>query len=168
MKPLVVIVGPPGAGKTTIGTLVSEHLGSPFRDTDTDVERTAGTTIADLFVDYGEDHFRALECAAVDRALVEHDGVLALGGGAILSAATRELLAAHRVLFLDVHVKDAAARIGFNRDRPLLLGNPRAKWLQLMEKRRPLYTEVATRIVTTDGRTPDDITKEVIGWLEEP
>ena len=168
MTPLVVIVGPPGAGKTTIGSLLSQQLGSPFRDTDTDVERTTGSTIADLFIDQGEAHFRALEHAAVARALTDHDGVLALGGGAILRADTRALLAEHRVLFLDVHVKDAAARIGFNRDRPLLLGNPRAKWLKLMEGRRPLYTEVATRIVGTDGRTPDDIVKEVIGWLEEP
>ena len=168
MKPLVVIIGPPGAGKTTIGTLLSEHLNSPFRDTDTDIMHTTGSTIADLFIDHGEDHFRALERQAVQRALTEHDGVLALGGGAILAPATRELLAGHRVLFLDVHVKDAAQRIGFNRDRPLLLGNPRAKWLKLMEGRRPLYTEVATRVVGTDGRTPDDIAKEVIGWLEEP
>ena len=168
MKPLVVIVGPPGAGKTTIGTLLIEHLDAPFRDTDTDIMHTTGSTIADLFIDHGEEHFRTLERQAVQRALTEHDGVLALGGGAILAAGTRELLAGHRVLFLDVHVKDAAQRIGFNRDRPLLLGNPRAKWLKLMEGRRPLYTEVATRVVGTDGRTPDDIAKEVIGWLEEP
>jgi shikimate kinase len=161
MAPLVVIVGPPGAGKTTVGELLAERLGVGFRDTDQDVAQAAGSSVADLFVDQGEAAFRVLETAAVAAALAEHDGVLALGGGAILDPSTRALLAGHRVVFLDVAVKDAASRVGFNRDRPLLLGNPRAQWLRLMEKRRAFYDEVAGATVHTDGRTPDDIAAEL-------
>src|SRR5439155_19503067 len=120
-----------------------------------DVEAAAGTTVADVFVDRGEAAFRALEKVAVADALVTHRGVLALGGGAVLDPATRALLRDRRVVFLDVGVKDAAARVGFNRDRPLLLGNPRAQWLRLMAARRPLYEEVATATVSTDGREAD-------------
>lgn len=162
MPPVVVLVGPPGAGKTTVGGLVAQRLGVGFRDTDADVEQVAGTSVADLFVDQGEAVFRRLEKAAVATALVEHQGVLALGGGAVLDPATRELLADQRVVFLDVAVKDAASRVGFNRDRPLLLGNPRAQWLRLMEKRRAFYEDVAVAVVGTDGRTPDEVADEVV------
>src|SRR5690242_19629036 len=130
MAPLVLLVGPPGAGKTTVGRLVAQRLGVPFRDTDADVEAHAGRTVADIFVDSGEAEFRALERTAVARALAEHDGVLAVGGGAVLDEGTRDGLAGHTVVFLSVEVKDAASRVGFNRDRPLLLGNPRAQWLR--------------------------------------
>ncbi len=166
MAPLVVIVGPPGAGKTTVGELLAEQLGVGFRDTDRDVALAAGCSVADLFVDQGEAAFRALETAAVATALAEHDGVLALGGGAVLDPSTRALLAGHRVVFLDVAVKDAASRIGFNRDRPLLLGNPRAQWLRLMEKRRGFYDEVAVATVSTDGRTPGDIAAELAALVQ--
>jgi shikimate kinase len=166
MAPLVVIVGPPGAGKTTVGELLAERLGVGFRDTDRDVALAAGCSVADLFVDRGEAAFRALETAAVATAVAAHDGVLALGGGAVLDPSTRALLAGHRVVFLDVAVKDAASRIGFNRDRPLLLGNPRAQWLRLMEKRRAFYDEVAVATVSTDGRTPDDIAAELAALVQ--
>jgi shikimate kinase len=161
MAPAVVLVGPPGAGKTTVGRLVAGRLDVAFRDTDDDVVARAGKPVADIFVDHGEPVFRALEADAVEQALAEADGVLALGGGAVMDPATRARLAGHRVVFLDVEVKDAASRVGFNRDRPLLLGNPRAQWLRLMEQRRPLYEEVATVTVHTDGRTPDDVADEV-------
>ena len=163
---LVVLVGPPGAGKTTVGRLLAERLGVAFRDTDADVEQVAGTSVADVFVEQGEPAFRALETAAVERALATHAGVLALGGGAVLDPTTRARLRGRTVVFLDVGITDAASRVGFNRDRPLLLGNPRAQWTRLMQVRRPLYEEVATATVATDGRTPDDVVDAVLTVLE--
>ncbi len=161
MAPLVVLVGPPGAGKTTVGRLLAESLGVGFRDTDADVAAAAGVPVPDIFVDQGEAQFRRLEAAAVTDALATHDGVLALGGGAVLDPATRAALVGRRVVFLDVGVKDAASRVGFNRDRPLLLGNPRAQWLRLMEARRGFYEAVAVATVSTDGRSPHDVAADV-------
>jgi shikimate kinase len=160
--PIVVIVGPPGAGKTTVGEGLAQRLGVSFRDTDGDVERTAGKTIGDIFVDDGEDRFREMERAAVADALRDHDGVLAVGGGAVLDETTRARLADHRVVFLDVGLPDAAKRVGLARDRPLLLGNPRAQLHRLMAERRPYYEEVATHVVGTDGREPGDIVDELL------
>ena len=163
--PRVVLVGPPGAGKSTLAVLLAQRLGLPARDTDDDVARSAGKSIADLFLEDGEEAFRALESQAVRAALDEHTGVLALGGGAVLDADVRELLAGHTVVFLDVSITGAAPRIGFNRDRPLLLGNPRAQWVRLMEARRPFYDQVATVTVDTDGKTPEDVADEVLRLL---
>jgi shikimate kinase len=164
--PRLVLVGPPASGKTTVGTAVAELLDLPFRDTDADVEGVAGTTVADLFVQHGEEHFRALEEQAVARALAEHDGVLALGGGAVTSAATRGLLVAHGraggvVVWLDVDVASAAKRVGLSRDRPLLAVNPRAMLRAMLEERAPLYAEVATVTVPTGGREPGDVVADV-------
>ena len=168
--PRLVLVGPPAAGKTTVGTAVARILGVPFRDTDADVEDAAGTTVADLFVQHGEPHFRALEERAVARALAEHEGVLALGGGAVTSAATRELLVAHGraggvVVWLDVDAASAAKRVGLSRDRPLLAVNPRAMLRAMLEERAPLYAEVATAVVPTGGRTPQDVVADVLAAL---
>ncbi|WP_448623704.1 shikimate kinase [Geodermatophilus sp. URMC 64] len=169
-RPLVVLVGPPASGKTTVGTALAEALGVAFRDTDHDVEAEAGTTVADLFVQHGEPHFRALEAAAVARAMAGHDGVLALGGGAVTSAATRELLVAYgrdggTVVWLDVDLPTAAKRVGLSRDRPILGVNPRAMLRQMLETRAPLYGEVATLTAHTGGRTPEDIAAEVLAVL---
>ncbi|GAA5001943.1 shikimate kinase [Actinopolymorpha pittospori] len=163
--PKVILIGPPGAGKTTVGELVAQRLGVTFRDTDTDVETEAGSVIADIFVERGEAAFRQLERAAVVRAIAEHDGVLALGGGAILDAETRKDLCSQRVVFLDVSLADAAHRVGLDTSRPLLLGNVRGQLKQLMDARRPLYGEVASTVVSTDGRDPSDIADEVLGAL---
>src|SRR6476661_6726688 len=165
-SPILVLVGPPASGKTTVGTGVAEILGVPFRDTDSDVEEVAGTTVADLFVQQGEPHFRALEEQAVARALATHEGVLALGGGAVTSAATRELLVAHGraggpVVWLDVDLHSAARRVGLSRDRPILGVNPRAMLRTMLEQRAPLYGEVATATVTTAGRAPAEVIAEV-------
>ena len=151
MSPRVVLVGPPGAGKTTIGKLISKRLALSLRDTDADVETAAGKPIADIFVDDGEPAFRALEKAAVADALATHDGVLSLGGGAILDPETRGALASHTVVFLDVGLAQASRRVGFNRDRPLLIGNPRSQLMKLMDARRDYYLEVATVSVPADG-----------------
>ncbi len=165
MSPLVVLVGPPGAGKSTVGRRLASRLAVSFRDTDADVEAAAGCSVSDLFIDRGEPAFRALEHDAVEVALQEHDGVLALGGGSVLDADTRRALAGHRVVFLDVGVAVAARRVGFARDRPLLLGNPRAQWLRLMEARRPFYDEVATLTVSTDTRSPAEVVDELVSRL---
>ena len=162
MSPRVVLIGAPGSGKSTVGALVAERLGVEFRDTDTDIEATAGTTIADIFVEKGEVEFRAMERTAVKTALTSHDGVLALGGGAVLDDRTRKDLCSQRVVFLDVSLGDAVRRVGLATARPLLLGNVRGQLKQLLDARRPLYAEVATVTVATDGREPDDIAAEVL------
>jgi shikimate kinase len=161
MKPVAVIVGPPGSGKSTIGTLLAQHLRVTFRDTDADIVAVQGKPIQDIFVDEGEEHFRALERAAVAQALSEHDGVLALGGGAVLAEQTRILLKAHTVIFLTVELGEAVKRVGIEGGRPLLMVNPRATLRHLMEQRRPLYEEVATHTVDTTGRNPAEIVAEI-------
>ena len=168
MKPVLVLVGPPGAGKTTIGRIAAERLGVGFRDTDHDVERAAGKSISDLFVQDGEAHFRALERAAVATALAEHDGVLSLGGGAVLAAETRALLRDHHVVLLEVDLSTAASRVGLNRDRPVLAINPRGTLKVLLDERMPLYREVATAVVGTSGRPPRLIVDEVLAGLAAP
>jgi len=167
VSPVAVIVGPPGAGKTTVAGLLAATLGVPVRDTDTDVEALAGMAVADIFVERGEPAFRELEQQAVTAALASHDGVLALGGGAVMNPLTEAALAGHPVVFLDVQITDAAKRIGFNASRPLLVGNPRAQWIKLMEARRPVYTRVATVRVETDGLTPEQVADRVVQALED-
>jgi shikimate kinase len=164
--PLVVLVGPMGVGKSTVGQLLAERLGVGYRDTDDDIVAEQGRAIADIFVDEGEPAFRALEKKAVRRALTEHGGVLALGGGAILDAQTRALLAGHQVAYLSMDVEEAVRRTGLNVARPLLAVNPRRQWRELMEARRHLYTEVARTVVPTDGRTPEEVTQAVLDALE--
>ena len=163
--PAVVVVGPPGAGKTTVGELLAEALGVPFRDVDADIEAIAGKPIPEIFVDDGEEHFRKLERAAVAAALADFDGVLALGGGAILASETRAALRGHRVVYLSVELADAIARVGLGAGRPLLAINPRATMRYLLDQRRPLYEEVATVTVKTDGRTPEDVAAEALEAL---
>jgi shikimate kinase len=167
VTPVVVLVGPPGAGKSTVGRLVAARLGTTFRDTDADIEAAAGKSISDIFIDDGEDHFRALERDAVRRALDEHDGVLALGGGAVIDPGTRALLAEATVVHLSAGLAAAASRVGLNRDRPLLLANPRAQLHRLLEERRPLYAEVATVTIDTDDRSPDDIAADIVSVVTQ-
>jgi shikimate kinase len=165
MKPVCVLVGPMGAGKTTVGELLAKALGVDFRDTDSDIEATAGKSVQEIFVDDGEDAFRSLEKAAVASALESFDGVLALGGGAVLAEETQRRLRGHTVVFLSVELTDAVARVGLGAGRPLLAINPRATLKYLLDQRRPIYTGVATRVVVTDGREPDDIATEVLTAL---
>lgn len=161
MKPRAVLVGPPGSGKSTVGSLLASAWAVSFRDTDTDIETAAGKPIPDIFVDDGEEHFRELERQAVRTALAEHGGVLSLGGGAILAAPTREMLKGHTVVFLTVELGEAVRRVGLDQGRPLLAVNPRATLRHLMEQRRPLYEEVATHTVDTTGRTAEEIVDEI-------
>jgi shikimate kinase len=150
-----------GAGKTTVGAELAARWGVELRDTDADIEAVAGKPVSEIFVDDGEAEFRALERTAVARALAEHSGVVAVGGGAVMADETRAALAAHRVVFLDVGLSDAAARVGLATTRPLLLGNVRGQIKALLDARRPLYQEVATIRVDTDGRTVADIADEI-------
>ena len=168
--PVVVLVGPPASGKTTVGTRLAAELGVAFRDTDHDVEAGTGTSVADLFVAHGEAHFRALEERAVARALAEHDGVLALGGGAVTSAHTRSLLvdlgrAGRLVVWLDVDLASAAKRVGLSRDRPILGVNPRQMLRSMLETRAPLYREVSTLQVHTGERSVAEAVAEVVAAL---
>lgn len=170
--PVLVLVGPPASGKTTIGTAVADRLGVVFRDTDHDVEAEAGTSVADLFVTAGEPHFRAMEERAVARALAEHEGVLALGGGAVTSAHTRALLvelaaAGAAVVWLDVDLASAAKRVGLSRDRPILGVNPRQMLRHMLATRAPLYGEVATATVPTGDRDPADVVADVLAHLRD-
>ncbi|PKV84644.1 shikimate kinase [Streptomyces sp. TLI_146] len=164
--PLVVLIGPMGSGKSTVGALLAERLGAPYRDTDADIVAAQGREIADIFVDEGEPHFRELEREAVRAAVAEHSGVLALGGGAILDASTRALLSGLPVVYLSMDVEEAVKRVGLNAARPLLAVNPRRQWRELMEARRHLYTEVARVVVETDGRTPEEVAQAVLDALE--
>ncbi|MGB9372727.1 MAG: shikimate kinase [Jiangellales bacterium] len=166
-RPLVVLVGPPGAGKSSVGQAVARTTGVGFRDTDDDVARALGKSISEVFVDDGEAAFRAAEREAVARALAEHVGVLALGGGAVTDEATRGRLSEHTVVFLDVSLTDAVARVGLARDRPLLLGSPRSQLKQLMDARRPLYEQVASIVVDTSGASVDEVAERVLTGIGE-
>ncbi|MEU0196000.1 shikimate kinase [Streptomyces afghaniensis] len=166
MNPLIVLVGPMGVGKSTVGQLLAERLGTGYRDTDDDIVAAQGRTIAEIFVEEGEPAFRAIEKQAVREALAGHDGVLALGGGAVLDPDTRALLAGQRVVYLSMDVEEAVKRTGLNAARPLLAINPRKQWRELMEARRHLYEEVATAVVATDGRTPEEVTRAALDALE--
>lgn len=159
--PLVVLVGAPGAGKSTVGRRVAERLGVPFADTDHLIEEVAGMSVSDIFVTAGEPEFRRLEEDAVAEALRARSGVLALGGGAVLSDRTRHLLAGHRVIWLRVSMSEAATRVGMNTARPLLLGNVRTTLASLLEARTPLYEEVSSAVVDTSDRKIRDVIAEV-------
>jgi shikimate kinase len=166
-RPVVVLIGPPGSGKSTVARELARVLGLAARDTDVDVELLAGRTVAEIFVEEGEPRFRELEHEAVAAALDTHDGVLAVGGGAVLDPRTETALAGHTVVFLDVGIADAAKRVGFNKERPLLMMNPRAQWVALMDGRRPTYERLATFRVDTAGRTPGEVAAEIAATLDE-
>ncbi|GAA3976442.1 shikimate kinase [Actinomadura viridis] len=165
VRPKAVLIGPPGSGKTTIGTALAERLGLPLRDTDADTEAAAGKPIGEIFIDDGEERFRELERAAVRAALAEHEGVLALGGGAVLAPETQELLAGHTVIYLRVGLAEAVKRVGLASARPLLVLNPRSQLRKLLEERLPIYERLATLRVDTDGRTPEEIVEEILKEL---
>lgn len=161
MSPVIVLVGVPGSGKSTVGRLLARKLDVDFRDTDTDVEAVAGMPITDIFVSLGEPAFRKYEEGAVAAALQEHEGVLSLGGGAVLSEATRRLLANQPVVWLDVDLSHAAQRVGMNQSRPLLLGNVRGTMKKLLEDRAPLYASVARWKIDTADKAPTAVVAEI-------
>ena len=164
--PRLVLIGPPGVGKSTIGRRLGRALDLPSHDTDSAIEALAGQSIPDLFVDHGEAHFRELERAEVLRALAEEEGIVSLGGGAPMDPEVQTALAGHTVVFLDVGIADAARRIGFDASRPLLMVNPRASWTKMMNERRPTYERLATVRVDTAGRKPAAVVEQILAFLE--
>jgi shikimate kinase len=165
-RPVAVLIGPPGSGKTVTGRALAELLGVAFHDTDERIVAVGGRSISDIFIDEGEAAFRALERTEVALALTEEAGVVSVGGGAPVDPGTQELLEGHAVVFLDVGIADAARRIGFDRSRPLLSVNPRASWIAMMNERRPVYARVGRLRVDTSGRTPVEVAADIAAQLE--
>ena len=158
----VVLIGPPGAGKTTVGTALAARLGVTFTDTDAVIEAAAGKPVADIFITDGEPEFRRLERDAVAAALDTGAGVVGLGGGAVMDERTQKLLAGHRVVYLETGFTELARRVGLDRARPLLIGtNPRAQLKALLDERLPVYDSLAWRTVGTDGRDPEEVAAEI-------
>ena len=164
--PAAILIGPPGAGKSTVGPLLAGLLGVSFLDTDSVIEAAAGKPVGDIFIEDGEPVFRALEREAVARAVAGHPGVLGLGGGAVLDPGTRRLLADQQVVYLETGFAVAAKRVGLGSARPLLLGNPRAQLKALLEERLPVYAELARITVGTDSRSPDEVAAEIASQFE--
>ena len=167
-RPLVVLVGAPGAGQSTVGRRVAEQLGVAFVDTDLLIEASSAMSVSDIFVTLGEPEFRRREEEAVASALLSQRGVVALGGGAVLSAATRSRLSKHRVVWLRVSMSEAATRVGMNTARPLLLGNVRTKLSSLLDERTPLYDEVSSAVVDTSDRKLREVISDVLTLATAP
>lgn len=167
MPPRLVLIGPPGAGKSTVAAVLAHRLGVPTRDSGSDVEAAAGMSVSDIFIDQGEKRFRELEREAAVAALAS-DGIVELGGGAVMDDATQAALDGHTVVLLQVGIADAAKRVGFDRSRPMLAVNPRAQWVRLLQSRRDTYERLATFAVDTAGRSPEDVATEIIARLPGP
>jgi len=155
----IVLIGAPGSGKSTVGVALAAHLQWPFIDTDALIELKESKKITDLFVDNGEEYFRGVEFETLQEVLQETSAVISLGGGAPISQTAQDALVTSdsTIVFLDVSLATAAPRVGFNRDRPLLLGNPRAQWQALSDQRRPIYEQLATLSIKVDDMTVDEI-----------
>ena len=169
MAPRVILIGPMGSGKTTIGSLLAEKLGLSFRDTDHLIEEQEGKTVSQIFLDQGEDAFRAIEKRVLREELLTDGTVLSLGGGAPISIDAQSALRAiaSHIIFLDISLSTVAPRIGFNRDRPLLLNNPRGQWQTLMEARRPIYEAIADSTINVDDKSEEEIVTIALSSLEE-
>lgn len=169
MAPRVILIGPMGSGKTTIGSLLAEKLGLNFRDTDHLIEEQEEKTVSQIFLDQGEDAFRAIEKRVLREELLTDGTVLSLGGGAPISIDAQSALRAiaSHIIFLDISLSTVAPRIGFNRDRPLLLNNPRGQWQTLMEARRPIYEAVADTIINVDDKSEEEIVTIALTSLGE-
>jgi len=162
----IILIGPPGAGKTSVGKALAKKLSLNFLDSDKVVEEKSGKSIPEIFITDGEPAFREMERAAVIDLIENQDGVIALGGGSVMDLeVSKRLLPMAHVVFLDVSISNAAPRVGFNRDRPMLLGNPRQQWIALMEKRRSTYEALAKARVSTDNKKPVEVVEEILKEL---
>jgi shikimate kinase len=155
----IVLIGPPGSGKSTVGVALAAYLQWPFIDTDALIELKASKKITDIFVEDGEEHFRTIEFETLQEVLLEPSAVISLGGGAPIPQRAQDALVSSEssIVFLDVSLATAAPRVGFNRDRPLLLGNPRAQWQALSDQRRPIYEKLSTLSIKVDDMSVDEI-----------
>jgi shikimate kinase len=169
MAPRVILIGPMGSGKTTIGSLLAEKLGLAFRDTDHLIEEQEEKPVSQIFLDQGEDAFRAIEKKVLRDELLTDGTVLSLGGGAPISIDAQSALRAisSYIIFLDISLSTVVPRIGFNRDRPLLLNNPRGQWQTLMEARRPIYEALADVTINVDDKSEEEIVTIALSSLEE-
>jgi len=166
--PVAILIGPPGAGKTAVGPLLAERLGTTFRDTDADIAATTGQPVSEIFIEQGEPAFRQLEREAAARALREHPGVLALGSGAVLDPGIQQRLEGPPVVYLSVDFATVARRLGLDRPRIVIPGNPRGQLRAMLEERRPLYERLATVTVDTDDLDPDELAARIAATLIEP
>ena len=165
--PRLILIGPPGCGKSTVGAALAQKLTVDFIDTDSAIEASYGHKISDIFVDKGEEFFRDLEFKVLDQSLMKEDCVLSLGGGAPIAQRAQEILKTAKapIFFLDVSLAVAAPRVGFNRDRPLLLGNPRAQWQSLAETRRPIYESLASFVIKVDAMSVEEVVDAIVSKL---
>jgi len=161
--PRAVLIGPPGAGKSSVGRQLAKILQCEILDTDIEIEKVSGKKISEIFTEDGEPAFRVIEKGVVLGALNTASGVVALGGGSVLDSEVAECLRESKVpvAYLEVSISQAAPRVGFNKERPLLALNPRQQWMALMEKRRPIYESLATMKVATDNRKPAEVAQEI-------
>lgn len=167
MTTTIALIGAPGSGKSTVGQLLARRLGVEFRDVDAEIAEAQDTTVAQIFLDHGEEHFRRLEHDATLAALAE-PGVVALGGGAPVQADIATALGGVTTVWLDVSARTASSRVGLNdATRPLLLGNVHSQLVKLMAQRRPVYAGCATVQVVTDDKTPEQVVEEVLGLLDD-
>ena len=166
--PRAVLIGPPGAGKSAVGPLLAELLGTSFRDTDADITADTGQLVSDIFIEQGEPAFRQLEREAAARALREHGGVLALGSGAVLDPDLQHRLEGLPVVYLAADFTTVARRLGLDRPRVVIPGNPRGRLRAMLEERRPLYEGLATFTVKTDDLDPDELAAQIAAIIGGP
>jgi shikimate kinase len=167
MSKKIVLIGPPGAGKSTVGRSLAKLLKLDFIDSDKEIERVTERKISEIFVENGEDFFRKIELSTVKELLNNFNGVISLGGGAPINGEIQEILrnGEFEVIFLDVSISQAANRIGFNKERPLLLVNPRQQWIKLMNDRRGIYEKVSNQYFLTDSKKPTEAAEEIATML---
>jgi shikimate kinase len=160
--PILILIGPPGSGKSTVGKLVAAKLGVSFRDFDDDVQNEFGLPAGELVVKLGREGFSEAERGLIGAVLANHVGVLALGGGTPLNPEIQEQLQPFHTVFLDVELDELLRREGLVTLHPWLLPHPRAHLRQLLAQRRPIYEAVSTAVVSTTGRSAEEVAAEVM------